>query len=516
MNTTSFPYEYMLQTLSSVAVELRSLQAQLSLAGSDSTSGDPAALLARIQDLQMLVSDALSVLRVDFAALDPSATVNETMRLDELLSHMVETTAEQLGLASRISFSGIDKQNSALETGLSPQARLLLYLVTREALHLVAHHPYAHHVRFFLHCDQTDVRLSLEDDGLPAPDTIPLDSTLPSAISSAIAMDSAVAVPPLPFFASTSTHVSTVETPAQHSTISDFQVMLADLRQRVMQLGGSLAILSADDGTRVQLRFPLAHTSPLAVVGDQFSTTAASTSTSTSVPAPSDTTVTSQTSPTLERAAPVRLLIAAGQAVLRAGLHRLLEGYSDFAVVGEAADGLQAVSETLELGPHVVLLDAQLADGQSLDTLRQIKQLNLNTKVLMLAVHEQEEYLYASLRAGADGYVLKDIAPDELAQAVRAVARGEVLIQPQLAGRLLTRYGRQGYRNTDYTALTAREYEVLQLLARGLRNKEIAARLTVSERTVHFHLANIYQKLQVSGRTEALRKALEQGLVTTS
>lgn len=507
MNTTSFPYEYMLQTLSAVAVELRSLQAQLSPALSGSASSDPAAPLARIQDLQRLVSDALSVLRVDFAALDPSATTGETMRLDELLSHMVEATAERLGLASRVSFSGVDKQNSVLETSLSPQARLLLYLVTREALHLVAHHPYAHHLRFFLHCDQTDVRLSLEDDGLPVPDTVPLDSTLPSAVSSALATDAVVAVPPLPFFDSDSTHVSTVETPGRTSNISNFRVMLADLRRRVTQMGGTLAILSADDGTRVQLQLPLTRTQPLAVAGDQFSTTAAP------VTAPSDTAVT----PTLEEhAAPVRLLVAASQAVLRAGLHRLLEGFSDFVVVGEAADSLQAVSETLELGPHVVLLDAQLADGQSLDTLRQIKQLNLNTKVLMLAVHEQEEYLYASLRAGADGYVLKDIAPDELAQAVRVVARGEVLIQPQIAGRLLTRYGRQGYRNTDYTALTAREYEVLQLLARGLRNKEIAARLTVSERTVHFHLANIYQKLQVSGRTEALRKALEQGLVTTS
>jgi DNA-binding NarL/FixJ family response regulator len=110
--------------------------------------------------------------------------------------------------------------------------------------------------------------------------------------------------------------------------------------------------------------------------------------------------------------------------------------------------------------------------------------------------------------------VLKDIAPDELAQAVRAVARGEVLVQPQLAGRLLSRFGRQSRGDYLHESLTAREQEVLRLLARGLRNKEIAARLQVSERTVNFHLANIYQKLNVSGRTEALSKALEQGLIT--
>jgi len=212
----------------------------------------------------------------------------------------------------------------------------------------------------------------------------------------------------------------------------------------------------------------------------------------------------------------ITILLVDSWAVSRAGLHRLLESYPGLHVIGEAVDGLQAVSETLELGPQVVVLDAQLPDGQSLEALRQIKQLNLNTHVLVLATQDREEYLYETLRAGADGYVLKDIAPDELAAAVRSVARGDVLIQPQIASRLLARYGRGERGTVRYNTLTTRELEVLRLLARGLRNKEIAARLFVSERTVNFHLANIYQKLQVSGRTEALSKALEQGLITTS
>jgi len=203
-----------------------------------------------------------------------------------------------------------------------------------------------------------------------------------------------------------------------------------------------------------------------------------------------------------------------GHAVSRAGLRHLLESYPDLHVIGEAADGVQAVSETLELGPQVVLMDAQLPNNQSMEALKQIKQLNLETRVLLLSAQEREEYLYETLRAGADGYVLKNIAPDELAHAVRAVARGEVLVQPQLAGRLLSRFGKQGRGNTPYETLTAREQEVLHLLARGMRNKEIATRLFVSERTVNFHLANIYQKLNVSGRTEALSKALEQALIT--
>jgi DNA-binding NarL/FixJ family response regulator len=206
----------------------------------------------------------------------------------------------------------------------------------------------------------------------------------------------------------------------------------------------------------------------------------------------------------------IHVLIVDAQAVIRAGLHHLLEAVADIQVVGEAADGVQAVSEALELGPQVLLLDAQLPNGQSLEALRQIKQLNLTTRVLLLTTQDREEYLYETLRAGADGYIWKESAAEELAQAIRTVAGGEVHIQPQLAGKLLSRIGRT---QPGSEVLTARELEVLQLLARGLRNKEIAARLYVSERTVNFHLANIYQKLNVSGRTEALSKAIAQGLV---
>ena len=226
----------------------------------------------------------------------------------------------------------------------------------------------------------------------------------------------------------------------------------------------------------------------------------------TSTPAPSKTELVTANS--------IRVLIVDNHAVTRAGLRRFLESQPDLLVVGEAIDGVQAVSETAELGPQVVIMDAQLPNNQSLEALRQIKLLNPETHVLLLSTLDREEYLYETLRAGAGGYVLKDIAPDELAQAVRTVARGEVLVQPQIAGRLISRFGKQGRAGSMLESLTARELEVLRLLARGLRNKEIAARLYVSERTVNFHLANIYQKLNVSGRTEALSKAHEQGLLT--
>lgn len=163
----------------------------------------------------------------------------------------------------------------------------------------------------------------------------------------------------------------------------------------------------------------------------------------------------------------------------------------------------------------MVLLDLPLPDEQGVETLRQMKQLSPDTRILVLSASSRPEHLSAALRAGAEGYLLREAAPEELVQAIRAVARGETVVQPQLAARLLTRLsqGEESSSSSSATSLTARERQVLLLLARGLRNKEIARRLQVSERTVNFHLANIYQKLHVSGRTEALSRAIEEGLL---
>jgi DNA-binding NarL/FixJ family response regulator len=282
--------------------------------------------------------------------------------------------------------------------------------------------------------------------------------------------------------------------------------IIEDLRRRFEQIGGSLIVRVLEPrGIRVQASIPYSRS------------TSASQTTSTADTGQVRQRIQPETLP-LPALPPstetIRILIVDGQTVSRAGLRHLLQSYTDLHIVGEAADGVQAVSETLELGPQVVLMDTQLPEGQSLDALRQIKQLNLDTKVLLLATQDREEYLYETLRAGADGYILRDIAPNELVQAIHTVARGDMLIQPQIASRLIARYGQQNKTSAHTNSLTNRELEVFHLLSRGLRNKEIAARLYVSERTINFHLTNIYQKLQVSGRTEALSKALERGLIT--
>jgi DNA-binding NarL/FixJ family response regulator len=462
--------EQLLQVLSSMLIQCNALQTIVDKKGSETPiDGD---IRDGLKLLERMTREALYIVRSSNEDLLPTELSGST--LSEALSHLVEETAETLGISSRITFSGIDEQEHGDEYTLSNDALRVLYLIAQETLYQIQQHIGTRRLRLTLNYGPDDVQMSIEDDGLN-PDLQP-----------SLSEENIASIPPF----------------AEAAPVSSLPIV-NDLRYRIEHLGGSLQIDALEErGTRLSAHVPYSHGSqsventdhnnvPLIVSADRAVPLAPASSTTDEV---------------------IRILIVDSQKVTRAGLQRLLESYAGLQVIGQAADGVQAVSETLELGPRVVLMDAQLPNGQSLEALRQIKQLNLDTKVLLLSTQNREEYLYETLRAGADGYILKDIAPDELAQAVRTVARGEILIQPQLASKLLSRFGKRG--NTPYESLTTRELEVLRLLARGLRNKEIAARLFVSERTVNFHLANIYQKLNVSGRTEALSKALEQGLIT--
>ncbi|MBO0778665.1 MAG: response regulator [Ktedonobacteraceae bacterium] len=443
----------LLRTLSTMLIHLNALRTLLESNAAHSEASQQE-LRDGLQTLEQMTRDVLNMVRISDD--DEPLEQLDGMSLGEALSHMVEDTAEQLNLSSRVTFSGDEHAHS-----LSRATERLLYFIAREALYQVSFHSGARRLRLALSYGSDEVQLSVEDDGL---------SWTPGSTNS---RDLG---PPTP------------AVPAGPETASPGSPVLDALRRRLEQAGGSLQI-STEQGTRLVVYLPYTLRDEVLVPQTSASGTPA------------------------QAAEEITILLVDSQAVTRAGLRRLLESYAGLRVVGEAADGLQAVSETLELGPRVVLMDTFLPNGQTLEALRQIKQLNLDTRVLLLSAQEREEYLYETLRAGADGYVLKDIEPAELVEAVRTVARGEVLVQPQLASRLLSRFGRQG-RATPYETLTARELEVLRLLGRGLRNKEIAARLYVSERTVNFHLANIYQKLNVSGRTEALSRAMELGLIT--
>jgi DNA-binding NarL/FixJ family response regulator len=449
----------LIRELSAMLAQLSVLQSIARPEGSETLSStDVAALRDGLVALEQMAREMLYEARSTEDML--SLTSLPDVPLAEALARAVDETAEAMQISSRVAFSGEERS-------LSSEVEQLLYHITLTALSQIRQHNGARKLRFTLHFESNEIVMNVEDDG------VPVESALPSLFAS-----DAQSMPVPPFTGQED----------QHGRGHDDDT-LARLRNRAEMLGGSLEVItSIEHGTQVQARLPYRQETQRG----------------------KDAMNAIQSAPTN----PVRILVVDSLAVTRAGLRRLLESYSDLLVIGEAVDSVQAVSETAELGPQVVIMDAQLPGGQSLEALRQIKLLNPDTRVLLLSTLDREEYLYETLRAGADGYVLKDILPDELAQAVRTVARGEVLVQPQIASRLISRFGKQERAINALESLTAREQEVLRLLARGLRNKEIAARLFVSERTVNFHLANIYQKLHVSGRTEALSKAHEQGLLT--
>ncbi|HKO23812.1 MAG TPA: response regulator transcription factor, partial [Chloroflexota bacterium] len=202
----------------------------------------------------------------------------------------------------------------------------------------------------------------------------------------------------------------------------------------------------------------------------------------------------------------IRVLIADDHVVARQGIRRMLEAHGDIVVVGEAADGQEAIEQVAHQKPDVVLLDLQMPRVDGTEALRRLRAQYPTLGVIILTTYAQDERVFAALRDGARGYVLKDVSPEDLAKAVRVVAAGGSQLQGAVATRLVGRLQRND-------ALTARELEVLRLADEGLRSKEIAARLVVSERTVNFHLNNTYRKLDASGRTEALRIARAHGLL---
>ncbi len=215
---------------------------------------------------------------------------------------------------------------------------------------------------------------------------------------------------------------------------------------------------------------------------------------------------------------PIRLLIADDHEVVREGLRLLLETEEDFQVVGEAADGAAAVQLTGELQPQVVLMDLRMPGMDGLTAIDQIRVRWPSVALVILTTYNEDDLMMRGLRAGACGYLLKDTNRQTLFSTLRAAARGEVLLKPEVLARVLAQ------RQTADTgpakavaqgpALTEREQEVLIAVARGERSKEIAAQLQISERTVKAHLASIYNKLGVDSRAAAIAQAAQRGLLT--
>lgn len=208
----------------------------------------------------------------------------------------------------------------------------------------------------------------------------------------------------------------------------------------------------------------------------------------------------------------IRVLLADDHQVVRRGLRTFLEVQDDIEVVGEAADGAEAVARAEELRPHVVLMDVRMPGTDGVEALRTLHGLGNPARVLVVTSFTEQRTAVPALRAGAAGYVYKDVAPDALATAIRSVHAGHVLLQPEVAAALLAAERQQGGGRAG--SLTEREREVLGLIADGRSNREIARALVLSEKTVKTHVSNILMKLDLADRTQAALWAVRQGLTS--
>jgi len=202
--------------------------------------------------------------------------------------------------------------------------------------------------------------------------------------------------------------------------------------------------------------------------------------------------------------------------LLREGIKSLLEKAPDIEVVGEANDGGEAVAKAQALSPDVVLMDITMPGINGLEATRQIKAVRPGTKVLILSMHESNQYISQFLRSGASGYVLKDTAASELAGAIRSVFQGDAFLYPSIARKLLEEYlqkAQSGEESESFDGLTTREREILKMIAEGKSNREIADALSLSVRTVQAHRANLMGKLHMHDRTELVRYAIRKGLI---
>ncbi len=212
----------------------------------------------------------------------------------------------------------------------------------------------------------------------------------------------------------------------------------------------------------------------------------------------------------------IKLLVADDHKIFRQGIKKLLEEESDMQVVGEAANGREAVKRATELKPDVVLMDITMSNLNGLEATRQIKKALPNAKVIMLTMHKNEEYVLQSFQAGASGYILKEGAVEELVSAIRSIHQDKSFLSPTISRTLIDAYLRKretGKTETPFDLLTDREREVLQLIAEGHTNREVAKSLFISVKTVEAHRAHIMQKLNIHDIAKLVKYAIQKGLV---
>ena len=214
----------------------------------------------------------------------------------------------------------------------------------------------------------------------------------------------------------------------------------------------------------------------------------------------------------------LKVLVVDDHALFRRGLQMVLKGEDDIEVVGEAADGNEAVEKAQETMPDVILMDVRMPHRSGIEATQQIKDLLPHVKILMLTISDEEADLYEAIKAGASGYLLKEISIDEVADAIRSVSAGQSRLSPSMAAKLLQEFAAMSKRAAEARQLPAprltdREMEVLQLVAQGLNNRDIAKELFIAENTVKNHIRNILEKLHLHSRMEAVVYAVREKLL---
>lgn len=358
-------------------------------------------------------------------------------------------TAELAGLAKR---AGLVTQFylHGPERSLAPDVAIALFRVAQEAFHNIDKHAAARHVIVGLAFEADAVVLTVEDDG-----------------------------------------IGFVPTAAAPNAAGGFGLL--SMAARAHSLGGELHVTShPGHGTAVRATVPYVRScsAPAAVVLKANSP---------AEPA--------------SVARPIRVLIVDNHTTARQGIRRILDGRPDMQVVGEAADGLAAIEQTDQLHPDVVLLDLQMPRLSGVEALPRLRAVHPVVEVVVLTMFDQDEQLFASLKAGARGYVLKDAAPETIVAAVRAASHSESALPPTLATRVVERFSVLAQREVDPDALTKRELKVLGYMTQGLPYKAIAVQLNVTTHTVQYHVTNILQKFHVGNRGEAVAVALQRGLL---
>lgn len=211
----------------------------------------------------------------------------------------------------------------------------------------------------------------------------------------------------------------------------------------------------------------------------------------------------------------IKVLIADDHSLVRQGIKQILELEEDIVVVAQAPNGEEAVKLAVEYSPDVILMDINMPGMNGVQAIKEIKQKNLSSRIIVLTIHEDREYLFKTINMGAEGYVLKDSDSDVLIEAIRSVSKGQNYIQPNMTRELVKEFNRVTLNEKDRengTGLTSRELEVLGLIAEGMLNKEIATKLCISEKTVKNHVSNIFKKLKVGDRTQAAIYAFKHNI----